>query len=82
MFIHAPEPHSRSLVKAISWRVLGSIDTFVISAVVTHNFVAAGSIASVETVTKLLLYYFHERAWQLVPWGRKPAPQIAAVDPS
>ena len=70
MFLRAPEAHSRSLIKAISWRVLGSIDTFIISYFVTGKLVFAASIASVETVTKVVLFYFHERAWAAVPWGR------------
>ena len=70
MLFRAPETHSRSFVKAVSWRLLGSIDTFIISFIVTRSFVFAGSIASVETVTKIILFYGHERLWALVPWGR------------
>lgn len=73
MLLRAPESHPRSLVKAISWRLVGSLDTFMLSLFVTHNLVFAGSIASAETVTKILLYYFHERAWAAVPWGRPKA---------
>jgi uncharacterized membrane protein len=82
MFLRAPEAHSRSLVKAVSWRVLGSIDTFVISYFVTGRLVFAASIASVETFTKICLYYFHEQAWARVPWGRgdKMAAETAAVE--
>lgn len=70
MFFRAPEAHTRSLVKAVTWRILGSIDTFVISFFVTGKLTFALSIASVETFTKIALYYFHERAWAVVPWGR------------
>jgi len=70
MFLRAPEAHSRSFFKAVSWRILGSIDTFVISFFITHKLVFAASIASVETFTKIALFYGHERAWALVPWGR------------
>lgn len=70
MFIRAPEAHSRSLLKAVSWRMLGSIDTFVISYLVTGKLVFAASIASVESVTKVILFYGHERIWAAVPWGR------------
>lgn len=70
MFLRAPEAHSRSFIKAVSWRILGSIDTFVISYFVTGKLVFAASIASVETFTKIALFYGHERAWALVPWGR------------
>jgi uncharacterized membrane protein len=70
MFIRAPEAHSRSFIKAVSWRLLGSLDTFIISFFITHRFTAAASIASVETFTKILLFYGHERVWTAVPWGR------------
>ena len=79
MFIRAPEAHSRSLIKAVSWRLVGSIDTFVISYLVTGKLVFAASIASVETVTKVILFYGHERIWAAVPWGR--ADKIAAAEP-
>ncbi len=83
MFLRAPESHPRSIVKAISWRLVGSLDTFILSLVITHNLVFAGSIASVESITKIILYYFHERAWAAVPWGRarladEPLPEQAA----
>ncbi len=80
MLFRAPETHSRSFVKAVSWRVLGSIDTFVISYFVTHQLVFAASIASVETVTKVVLFYLHERAWAAAPWGRK-AVEAAPSEP-
>lgn len=56
----------KSLLKTISWRVVGTIDTMMISYIVTGKFTTAMSIASVEVVTKMLLYYFHERAWATV----------------
>jgi uncharacterized membrane protein len=77
MLFRAPESHPRSLVKAISWRLVGSMDTFILSLLITHKLSFAASIASVETVTKILLYYFHERIWAIVPWGRQPAPAPA-----
>lgn len=73
------EAHLRSVVKAVSWRVVGSIDTLVLSYLVTGNLVWAGSIASVETLTKIFLYYLHERAWRRVGWGRTGAGHRRAV---
>jgi uncharacterized membrane protein len=70
MFISPREAHSRSLAKAVSWRITGSIDTFVLSFIITGSFKFAGSIAVTEMVTKIVLYYFHERAWGAVPWGK------------
>ena len=63
------EQHSRSLVKAVSWRALGSIDTFVLSWLFTSNVKAAGAIATTEVLTKIFLYYFHERIWSAIRWG-------------
>ena len=63
------EGHKRSLVKAISWRALGSLDTLLLSYLVTGSLKAAGSIATVETFTKVGLYYLHERAWAVFPGG-------------
>jgi len=81
MFLRAPEAHSRSFMKAVSWRILGSIDTFVISYFVTGHLVFAASIASVESFTKIVLFYFHERIWAVAPWGRPEAAPDAVEPP-
>lgn len=70
MFIRVGEAHPRSLIKAVSWRIVGSMDTFLLSLLFTHHVGKAASIASTEVLTKILLYYFHERAWAVLPWGR------------
>ena len=65
------EQDRRSLAKAVSWRTTGTIDTFVISYIVTGRVALAGAIAGVEVVTKIILYYFHERVWAAIPWGHR-----------
>src|ERR1700687_3373285 len=65
---------SRSLVKTITWRTLASVDTFILGWIVTGNMMFAGSIASLEVLTKLILYYLHERAWARIVWGVVSAP--------
>lgn len=65
-----PHSHARSLSKAITWRIAGSLDTFVLSLIVTGKLKYAISIASVEALTKIVLYYVHERAWRRIAWGR------------
>ncbi|AXH11011.1 hypothetical protein CP960_10825 [Malaciobacter halophilus] len=60
----------RSVVKTVSWRTLGTLDTMIISYFITGNLVMAASIGSIEVVTKMILYYFHERAWNKIPLGR------------
>lgn len=71
------ESNPRSLLKAVSWRTLGSIDTFLLGWFFTNNIHAAGAIASTEVVTKIALYYFHERAWAQVGWGLPVLPPVA-----
>lgn len=53
----------KSLLKTISWRVVGTIDTITISFIITGEVKSAISIGSIEVVSKMILYYFHERAW-------------------
>jgi len=64
----------RSLAKAVSWRFVGSLDTFILSLIITGNAKYAVSIASVEALTKIALYYVHERLWRRIPWGRLDGP--------
>jgi len=66
----AREAHSRSFLKAVSWRITGTLDTFIISFVVTGKATIAGSIAVTELLTKIALYYGHERVWAAIHWGR------------
>lgn len=63
----------RSFVKTLSWRITGTLDTFIISYIVTGKPHLALSISGVEVITKLTLYYFHERVWNKIPFG-KPKP--------
>ena len=65
------EAHGRSLAKAISWRITGTVDTFIISFLVTGRATIAGSIAAVELLTKIGLYYLHERIWAVIHWGHR-----------
>jgi len=76
------ESHPRSMVKAVSWRALGSIDTFVLSYLFTGSTGAAASIAGTEVFTKIVLFYFHERAWTLVRWGHRAHPSAKTHDQS
>ncbi len=49
--------------------MVASIDTFVLSYFITGRLLYAGSIASAEVLTKVLIYYGHERAWAHIRWG-------------
>ncbi len=64
------ENHTRSILKAISWRITGTVDTIVVSYFVTGQIKMALSIGFVELFTKIGLYYLHERAWNRISFGR------------
>ena len=53
----------KSILKAISWRIVGTLDTMLISYIITGKITVAVTIGSVEVITKTVLYYFHERIW-------------------
>lgn len=53
----------RHIVKAISWRVVGTLDTVLLAWLITGNAINGLKIGMFELVTKMILYYGHERAW-------------------
>jgi uncharacterized membrane protein len=61
----------RSIIKAISWRVTGTIDTFILSFLITGKLSYASTISATEVITKVLLYYVHERLWVKISWGKQ-----------
>ncbi|MCF6309475.1 MAG: DUF2061 domain-containing protein [Sulfurimonas sp.] len=63
----------RSIVKTISWRAVGTIDTMIISYFITGSLKMAAAIGSIELVTKMILYYYHERAWNKISFGKHKA---------
>lgn len=60
----------RSILKTISWRIIGTLDTILISYLITGTLTMALSIGSIELVSKMILYFFHERAWNNIKWGK------------
>ncbi|OGV52363.1 MAG: hypothetical protein A2X49_02390 [Lentisphaerae bacterium GWF2_52_8] len=64
------EKRYRSLVKAASWRLTGTLDTILVSFIITGAVKTAFSIGLLEILTKMTLYYVHERAWNKIRLGR------------
>jgi uncharacterized membrane protein len=64
------DSHSRSFVKGVSWRALGTLDTIALSYIVTGSISNSIKIGITEVLTKIILYYLHERVWDNVPFGR------------
>ena len=62
---------SRSLVKALSYRIWGTLSSVAVAYVITKNAALSVTIAFWETVVKVFIYYAHERGWNKIQWGRK-----------
>ncbi len=65
------ETHWRSIVKAVVWRILGVIILGGLSWAFTKSWEDTSVITISFNSIRLVLYYFHERAWDRVSWGRK-----------
>ena len=82
---HLPPAHSshrRTIAKTLSWRGFASIDTFLLGYLFTGSPMVAGSIAIGEIVTKMALYYIHERVWTHINWGYRAAPAATPAKPT
>ena len=53
----------RHILKTITWRIIGTLDTMILSWIITGNWKWGVAIGGVELITKMVLYYLHERAW-------------------
>ncbi|MCH7556704.1 MAG: DUF2061 domain-containing protein [Planctomycetes bacterium] len=72
------ESHFRSIMKAITWRTGGTVVTFAVAWILTQEFKLAAQIGALDTVIKIGAFYFHERLWIRVKFGklRKPEYEI------
>ena len=64
------ESNSRSVVKAISYRVFSMSSDFIIVFLVTHQFGVALSLVTLTNIGSTIIYFIHERTWSRVGWGR------------
>jgi len=71
------ESRTRSLLKAISWRITATLTTMIIAYAITGKLDTAIAIGSIEFVLKFVIYYLHERAWLKVTLGRPKAAQVS-----
>ena len=80
------EKNYRSLIKGISWRFVGTMDTSIIAFFWTGDFAKAFAIGGTEVITKILLFWIHERVWLKVKWqnplNQKPGETISGIDTS
>ena len=66
------ESRKRSLLKAVSWRMLATATTIIIAWAVYRDIRPALAIGGIEFLAKFLVYYLHERVWQIVPHSPIP----------
>ena len=59
----------RSLVKTLTWRTIATTDTILITRILSGSWTLGVSRASIEVITKMVLYYLHERGWASLDWG-------------
>jgi len=69
------DKHYRSFFKAMSWRITGSLDTMLISFLITGKIEWAVKIGTIEVITKVFLYYLHERIWNRINLGQESRDQ-------
>jgi len=55
--------YRRHIAKTITWRVIGTLDTILLSWFITGSLKWGVTIGGVELITKMILYFLHERAW-------------------
>ncbi|MEM3627805.1 MAG: DUF2061 domain-containing protein [Candidatus Bathyarchaeia archaeon] len=62
----------RSLVKAISWRIVATLTTIILVVIFSKGDWSLGGIVGIsELILKTVVYYFHERVWNLLSFGRE-----------
>jgi uncharacterized membrane protein len=61
----------RSILKTISWRIVGTLDTMILGWIITGDPLLGLKIGTLELFTKMILYYFHERVWLQSKYGTK-----------
>jgi uncharacterized membrane protein len=65
------ETRLRGIIKALTYRFWQSLNTFLISWLITGKLSMAAAIVSTEVIVKIVVYFWHERIWNLISWGRK-----------
>lgn len=66
-----PNSKLRHLFKTLTWRTIGTTDTILISYIISSSFTSSINIGITETITKMILYYIHEKIWYKSKFGLK-----------
>jgi uncharacterized membrane protein len=71
---HGREAHSRTVAKAISWRIIATLTTMTAVYIFTGEWLITIGVGIVEVVAKITFYYLHERIWNKIHWGKERHP--------
>jgi len=69
------ESHIRSVVKAVTWRIGGTLVTFIVALVLTKKLELSIQIGLLDTTIKIGAFYGHERIWNKISFGREKKPE-------
>jgi len=72
--------HKRHILKTITWRLVGTIDTIILSWIISGDPFIGLSIGGAELATKMVLYYLHERAWYNIDFGIERKDEDRSID--
>lgn len=65
------ESHARSILKAVTWRAMGTVITVLVAWFISKEIGLAAKLGVVDTVFKIAAFYVYERLWNRIPYGRK-----------
>jgi len=71
---HGREAHSRTVAKAVSWRIIATFTTMTAVYIFTGEWLITIGVGIVEVVAKITFYYLHERIWHKISWGKEKHP--------
>ena len=63
------DSNKRHIFKTFTWRVVGTLDTVLFGWLITGNPITGLKIGGIETLTKMLLYFVHEKLWYKINYG-------------
>ena len=69
------ETHLRSIAKAVSWRIGGTVVTFIIALLVSKKIDLALKVGLLDTLVKISAFYLHERIWHRIDFGKLKSPE-------
>ena len=74
------DSNKRHIVKTFSWRGIGTLDTILFGWLITGNSLTGLKIGGIEMISKMLLYYAHERLWYRINYGLDHPNRLRQID--